>query len=193
MSMRWHSAWSALLALPLVMGAARGAIAAPDGFFSPYMAQIQEGLPAGFVMRLPAEVLLGGPASFAPEEMTVRILSSQAPPDLTVGLFTCTSGPMPCLVGSFSADRQGDPDAEAAYRRHVAAAAPLTLSGNIKGYLLEGGGDQPSPFSSLMWKQDSMIYTASFLASERQNLLRMAVSMANSPPIRPRARSAAAQ
>jgi hypothetical protein len=56
---------------------------------------------------------------------------------------------------------------------------PVTLASGVRGYLREGKRLKPaSEFSSLMWQQDSMIYTLSFLAAERDNIITMGRSMA---------------
>ena len=171
--------------LALVVGAAK-VTAKPAGIFAPDLDQIRQDLPPGYAMRLPSQILLGGPADdeFI-QRLIVRIFPSSVPPGLNVSLFTCNTGPQPCLVGSFSVDAQNSANALRELRKHQAAATPIRLTRNIQGYLLEGPKQNPSyPFSSVMWQQDSMIYKVSFLADERQNILNMAYSMANETPIR---------
>ncbi len=174
-----------LVVLALAVGAAR-VTAKPAGIFDSHLDQIRQDLPPGYAMRLPSQILLGGPADdeFI-QRLIVRIFPSSVPPGLNVSLFTCNTGPQPCLVGSFSVDAQNSANALRELKRHEAAATPIRLTQNIQGYLLEGPKQNPSyPFSSVMWQQDSMIYKVSFLADERQNILNMAYSMANETPIR---------
>lgn len=161
-------------------------VAAPATVFTPHLERIQRALPPDLAIRLPTKILLGGPADeeFV-EQLTVKLFSSTSPPGLTIGLFSCTNGPQPCLVGSFAVDSRTSLVAQQEYKRHVAAAAPIRLADGVRGYLLEGTFRQPPAiFSSVMWEQDGFYYTASFLVDERQNLLNMAASMANNPLIR---------
>lgn len=159
--------------------------ARPAAIFDPYIGEIRSNLPAGWAMRLPSAILLDGPADAAfTQQLIVKVLASKAPPLLTVSLMTCETGASPCLLGSFSVDSQTSTSAQQQLARHRAAAAPISLEKGGRGYLVEGPSQRPPyPFSSVMWQQDGMIYTVTFPATERQNLLRMAYSMANSVPI----------
>lgn len=178
-----------ILAIALgVLGQPINAIASPAPVFLPYLEGLQRQLPPGYELRLPAQILLGGP-SLAPEErdrLIVKILPTGSPLRLTISLLTCESSPYPCLVGSFSAESATSITAQQELRRHQALATPITLTpSGVRGYLHDGLHHQPaSEFSSLMWQQDSMIYSVRFLATERQNILYMAYSMANEAPIR---------
>ena len=178
-----------LLALPVVLAVLSSPIkvtALPAPVLRPHVAQIRASLPSGWSMRLPDRILLSGPADqdFI-NQLIVQVLPSTAPPRLTVSLMSCESGPHPCLVGSFSVESGDSTNAQRELARHQSAAAPIKLGRGGRGYLLEGTKQKPSyPFSSVMWRQDGMIYTITFLAGERQNILHMAYSMANEPPIR---------
>lgn len=167
-----------------IFSEAAKATARPAEVFLPHLEQIREGLPHNDVMRLPAEILLGGSGDLHPNDLIVKVRSTTAPSRLTVSLFTCESGPHPCLVGSFVAEHATSASAQHELDRHQAMNAPITLADGIQGYLREGPKLTPaSEFSSVMWEQNNMIYTVSFLAFERQNILYMARSMATEPPI----------
>jgi hypothetical protein len=166
--------------LPVAPAAAR-----PAEIFEPYLPQIQQSLPPGHVMRLPSQVRLGSSVVVDPQELIVRVFPARQPATMTVSLFACETGAYPCLVGSFSSMRANDPTAQQELSRHQAMATSITLKPGIQGFLREGARQAPaSNFSSVMWQQDGMIYTVSFLAHERQNILNMALSMANDIPIR---------
>jgi hypothetical protein len=183
--MVWRSLFSVSMLLAVLSSAAQVA-AAPAKVFTPHLEEIQRTLPADWSMRLPTKVLLGGPADdeFI-EQLIVRLFPSASPPGLTIALFSCANGPQPCLVGSFSVESLNSSIAQQEFKRHVAAAAPIRLAGEVRGYFLEGTARKPpSIFSSVMWEQNQLYYTASFLVGERENLLRMAYSMANNVPIR---------
>lgn len=177
-----------LFLVPIVLASltvATPVTAAPAQVFASSVGRIQQSLPPGWKMRLPREILLGGPADedFI-EQLIVRVFPSGSPAGLTIALFSCENGPQPCLVGSFSVDSRTSANARREFERHLAAAAPIQLAPGVRGYLLEGMHRKPqSIFSSVMWEQDGQLYTASFLVGERQNLLYMAKQMANNPPI----------
>jgi hypothetical protein len=161
------------------------AAARPAEVFSPYLEQIRLAIPPSAEMRLPSQILLGGPGGLDPNALIVKVLPTNTPPRLTVSLFTCERGPFPCLVGSFTAEPAASANAQRELSRHQAMAAPITLTDGVRGYFIEGPNQMPrSDFSSLMWQQDGMIYTVSFLAAERQNILYMARQMAIAPPLK---------
>ncbi|PSB34676.1 hypothetical protein [Stenomitos frigidus] len=161
------------------------ALAGPARVFTPHLDRIRQNLPPNFVMRLPSQVLLSEPADeeFI-QKLSVRIATSDSPPRLTVGLYSCEDDSQFCRIGTFSAVLAKTPQAQQEYQQHVAAAAPIQLTKTIRGYLLMGTAKYPaSAFSSIMWQQDDMLYTVSFANPERQNMLYMAVYMANEVPI----------
>ncbi|HEY9641978.1 MAG TPA: hypothetical protein V6C57_15935 [Coleofasciculaceae cyanobacterium] len=182
MNRRWIG-WAIGLS---VWGQAIAASARPAEVFQAHLGQIRQELPSHYVLRLPSEILLGGPG-MSPDEMNqliVKVLPASTPPRLTISLFTCNSSPYPCLVGSFSVESVTSQNAQRELLSHQRFNAPITLAEGVRGYLREGSAlNPPSDFSSVMWQQDQMIYTVSFLATERQNILYMARSMANQPPI----------
>lgn len=173
-----------VLTAGLIVGLSTPTIAAPDEMFAPHLDRIRSSLPSGFEMRLPAEVILGDAIPLETEELIVRVFSTASPPRLTIGLFTCESSPFPCLIGSFAVESTASTNAQRELNRHRSMVTPITLAQGIEGYYLEGTAQTPpSAFSSVMWQQNQMIYTVSFQAHERQNILNMAASMANEPPV----------
>ncbi|GAB4365355.1 MAG: hypothetical protein Kow00121_01790 [Elainellaceae cyanobacterium] len=167
-----------------IIGSAIEVSARPAEVFQPYLAEIREQLPFDYVMRLPSEILLGGPGGLNPNELIVKVMPTSSPPRLTISLLTCERSPFPCLVGSFSVEEATSANAQRELERHRAMNTPITLVEGVTGYLREGSSTTPaSDFSSLMWEQNGMIYSVSFLATERQNILYMGRSMATTPPI----------
>jgi hypothetical protein len=191
--MRDWRKWRIELAVPMMifpvwlatMLSPAQAVAAPAKVFSAYLDRIQQNLPPQFAMRLPAEVLLGGPADeeFL-ERLIVRVMPSTTPLGLTVGLHSCQEDSPFCLIGTFSVISGNSPIAQQEYRQHRAAASPIQLTKYLRGYVLERTAALfPSRMSSVMWQQGNLFYTIKFSAPERQNMLYMAVSMANAEPI----------
>lgn len=175
---------SSVFALAGMVGSSLQAMARPADMFQQRMEQIRQELPPGYTIRLPNEILLGGPGHLQPSDLIVRTFPSSSPQRYTISLFTCESGPYPCLVGSFSTESASSTNAQQELSRHQAMQTPITLADGVQGYLREGDRlNPPSDFSSVMWQQDNMIYTVSFLVDERQNLIDMARSMAIQPPI----------
>lgn len=185
------------IALVLVGGAGK-ALALPDQIFMPYLDEIRSNLPSGWTMRLPSQVRLESSARIKASDLIVKVFPSATPSGLTVGLFTCESDPQPCLVGTFSVVEKDSTNAQRDLQKHKAAVTPIKLGKGLLGYLMEGPRQNPAyPFSSVMWEQDNMIYTVSFLAKgrqqvlpnlyldeQRQNVLYMAYYMANDQPLR---------
>jgi hypothetical protein len=172
-----------LFVLPLF--APLRAIAAPAKVFLPHLERIQQRLPPRFVMRLPQEILLGGPADTEfIEELTVRVLVSPVPQGLTVGLYSCETEAPQCLVGTFTVMRADSAIAQREFQQYLAGATPIQLTNSIRGYVRDLPSRRlPIMTSSVMWEQEGMFYTIRFAAPERQNMLYMAVSMANNQPI----------
>ncbi|MBD1928210.1 hypothetical protein H6F74_18440 [Trichocoleus sp. FACHB-90] len=159
--------------------------ARPAEIFTPHLQEIQSNLPLGLVMRLPSQIQLSGFPDIDFSKLIVRVFPSETPAGLTVSLFTCISGPQPCLLGSFSVARNTSPNAIRDLEKHKATGDRITLKPNIKGYLLEGSKQKPAyEFSSVMWQQDNLIYRVSLPQTERLSMLFMAYSMANEAPLR---------
>lgn len=159
--------------------------ARPAAIFDPYIYQIRQELPPDFEMRLPAEVLLTAGPGLEPAELIIKLLPTPSPSRLTIGLFTCERSPFPCLVGGFTVESSQSESAQRSLDQHRRLGSPITLAEGIQGYLQDGPLLTPaSDFSTLMWEQRGMVYTLSFLAAERENILTMGRSMANQLPLR---------
>lgn len=160
-------------------------LASPAQVFLPHLSQLKQALLPGYKMRLPNEILLGGPADddFI-NSLDVRISTSRIIPSVTIGLYSCNDLKRFCFVGDFSVLSPASAIAQKEFMRHQLAASPITLSPTIRAYLLEGQYQQPrSIFSSVMWQQDNLLYQVRFAYPERQNILYMALSMVNSQPV----------
>jgi hypothetical protein len=184
-SRAWVARWIGLVSGSLLLNWGQVAAARPAAVFQPYLGEIRQWLPPDYEMRLPAEVLLTANPDFNSSELIVKVLPSWAPARLTVGLLTCERSPLPCLVGGFSVDAATSTSAQRELLEHQRQGNPITLANGVRGYLREGPSLKPtSEFSSLMWQQNGMIYTVSFLAAERENILTMGRSMANQPALK---------
>lgn len=157
----------------------------PADVFQPHLERIQATLPPNFRMRLPTQILLGGPADkdFI-DGLTVRVFALGDMPGMAVGLYTCADAHQFCLVGRFAVMSPQSPEARHLFRQHRWRGAPITLTRGIRGYYWAGDRQWPrSLFSSVMWAQDGLFYRVHFAAPERQNILYMALLMAQSAPL----------
>lgn len=167
-----------------VLGSAVGVFARPAPVFMPHIDLIQSNLPSGLAMRLPSEILLGGHSDIEESKLVVRVFPSETPQRFTVGVFTCDRSSHPCLLGSFSVENETAASAKRDLGRHQEKGDRISLGTNIEGYLIEGPRQNPSyQFSTIMWQQKDMIYTISFPAFERENIILMATSMARQDPL----------
>lgn len=167
-----------------VLTSAVGVVARPAAVFTPHLEYIQSNLPMGLAMRLPTDIPLSGHSDIEDDKLVVRVFPSETPESFTVSIFTCERSPQPCLLGSFAVDRKTGASAKRDLQRHQAIGDRIPLARNIEGYLIEGPLQNPSyQFSTLMWQQNDMIYTISFPAFERENILFMAISMAREKPL----------
>lgn len=155
-----------------------------ESVFDPYKESIRQQIPAGLSTRLPAEILVNAVKQDTIDNFTVRVFVSQKPLRLTISLHSCQTGLNPCLLGSFVTQRADDAEAKRELARHRADGLRITLKPNVAGYVIDNAQQQAAtPFATMMWEQDSMIYTLSFPQAERQNMMYMALSMANAEVI----------
>jgi hypothetical protein len=154
-----------------------------ESIFEPYKASIREQMPPGLSLRLPDKILLSASQQGELEDLTVRVFVNQNPSRMTVSLHSCKNGNTPCLLGSFVTEQKSSPTAQAELVRHQRTGLRITLKGDVFGYVLDNQTQSSTPFASVMWTQDNMIYTLSFPQTERQNMLYMALSMANAESI----------
>jgi hypothetical protein len=167
-----------------MLGSATGVFARPATVFIPHMALIENNIPVGLAMRLPTEIPLSGPSDFEESKLVVRVFPSETLESFTVSIFTCESSTHPCLLGSFAVYKRTNDSAQRDLERHQAIGDRIPLATNIKGYLIEGPRQNPSyQFSTLMWQQNNMVYTISFPANERENIVWMATSMVREQPL----------
>ncbi|KKJ00814.1 hypothetical protein [Prochlorothrix hollandica] len=157
-----------------------------DPLFQPEIPAILQSLPPNTQLRLPPTILISEPAAFDPSTLRVQILAARTPAIATINLMTCDQGLFPCLLGTIVVEARTSANGQRELARHRAAATPITLADGIQGYLLDGNLQRPPyAFSSVMWEQDNTLYTLSFPAFERQNLLFMALYMSRTAAIAP--------
>ncbi|NJN73192.1 MAG: hypothetical protein HC799_10510 [Limnothrix sp. RL_2_0] len=155
-----------------------------ESIFDPYKTAIREQIPVGLSIRLPAKILLSPDKQNAIDNFAVRVFVSQNPTRMTLSLHSCKTGVTPCLVGSFVTENQASKDAQAELARHQNSGVRITLREGVRGYVIDNAQQQgAASFATMMWAQDNMIHTLSFPQEERQNMLYMGLSMANSDAI----------
>jgi hypothetical protein len=155
-----------------------------ESIFDPHKTAIREQIPVGLSIRLPDRILLSSDKNNAIDSFTVRVFVSQNPTRMTLSLHSCTTGTEPCLVGSFVTENQASPTAQSELARHQNSGVRITLGEGVLGYVIDNAQQQgAASFATMMWAQDNMIHTLSFPQEERQNMLYMGLSMANSDSI----------
>ena len=155
-----------------------------ESVFAPYRETIREQIPVGLSLRLPEKILLSSVEQQGLDSYTVRVFVSQNPSRLTLSLHACEVSNQPCLLGSFVTENRNSRTAQEELARHKNQGQRITLKNELFGYVVDS--DQPqsaSSFATMMWEQDNMIHTLSFPQSERQNMMFMGVSMAQSDSI----------
>ncbi|MEB3163120.1 MAG: hypothetical protein VKK80_07825 [Prochlorothrix sp.] len=154
--------------------------------FQPHLATILQSLPAHTQLRLPPQLLFPPSFNLDPSQLYVQVLASRTPAIATVSLLTCEGGVFPCWVGSITVEPKFAANGPRELERHRTDGKPITLGPNLKGYLWDGLEQRP-PYgvSSVMWEQDNSIYTLSFPAQGRQELLFMALYMSRTAPVTP--------
>ena len=168
----------------LVLNSPSVVFARPASVFTSHLEEIQSNLPVGLAIRLPAELRMARLLDIDESRLIVRVFPSETPLSFTVSLFTCSRGSFPCLLGSFSANSKTNVSAQRELQKYKEKGDRITLAPNVEGYLIEGPEQNPSySFSAVMWEQNNIIYTINFPAIERQNILFMALSMAQEQPL----------
>lgn len=155
--------------------------AAAESVFAPYRENIREQIPLGLSTRLPERIFLTGLTEQSLENFSIQVFVTPNPSRLTLSLYGCKNENNRCLVGSFITESIRGQIAQNELARHQSQGEPITLKSGLFGYVLDSEQPQsPSAFVTMMWEQDNMIHTLSFPQRERQNMLYMAVSMAQS-------------
>lgn len=155
-----------------------------ESIFDPYKETIRSQIPLGLSLRLPEKILVSPSKQDSLDNFTVRVFVSQKPTRLTLSLHSCQTGVNPCLLGSFITERHDNANAKRELIRHQNSGLRITLKEGVAGYVIDNVQQQTgNSFATVMWEQDNMIHTLSFPQEERQNMLYMALSMANSLPI----------
>jgi hypothetical protein len=168
--------------------------ALPADIFAPHLQSIENELPTGLTFRLPSYFSIFQHSDINPNDLIITRFASDFPLKYNLSVFTCKEGIYSCLLSSFSVERADSVERFNELLYYSNHGDPILLNSDYQGYLIRGyliDGNKhnpPSPFSSILWQQDYMIYTISFPATERQSLLYMAFSMAQENPIYPRRR-----
>lgn len=146
--------------------------------------QISLKLPPGLTMRLPSSKWLNVRLG---DSKSIQIVPAKSKTGLTIDLFKCQQQTAACFVGSVIAEQKNSVTAQK-FKKYQAAAAPVTLAKNLRGYL-STAQKQAGAKSSLMWQQDEQYYTVNLPAtSPRQQVIFLASAIAHSSPIQSTAR-----
>ncbi len=150
--------------------------AAPAPIFQPIIRDIQNQLPRGMIMRLPA---LLPPSN----------ISLYPSIDSGDGYFTVVLGSQPgcdfhaCFTGSISAVRPNSDVGKGWLQGARQNGVPVTLGSRIRGFYTTSSTMSGGETRSVTWEQNGMIFDVSSRLMSRQQLIDIATSMTNQPPI----------
>jgi hypothetical protein len=189
--MKMHSIFS-LMASLAILGIGgfikQSAMAEPAPIFRPMLRDIQTQLPRGMVMRLPASLPYRSlPASY--NNTLYPYLSSRGG-ELSIALYyrsKCRANA--CFAGIFSVSNV-DPDRPIleilGKSASCANAAFVNIKPGIKGvYTNNRCGGSGEGTQTILWEQNGLIFEATLRAAAniKKELLEVATSMADEPPI----------
>lgn len=182
--MKYRNHQRALLLLPLVAAMLNSPVKA-SAVTTDTAQQISRSLPPDLIMRLPPQNWLNARLS-DPSSPNIQVVPQNSKTGFRLDLFKCQQQTAACFVGSVIA--QNSPAAGKELAKHQAAAAPVTIAKNLRGYLLTQK-QTDKVVSSLMWQQDEQYYTVELPATApRQQVIFLASAIARSAPIHSTAR-----
>jgi hemolysin activation/secretion protein len=160
------------------------AISNSNNVFLPYIDQIKTNLVPGLLFRLPSEIPSLDSLASQQSDYSVKVSPSLVNSGITVSIFDCKLESQACLIGNFSVSSPTASGSKEEFNQHQNIGSGINLNNQIRGYLINGlKQNPPAQFSSIMWKQDSLIYRIRFRDKNPENILAMANSMAKSVPI----------
>jgi hypothetical protein len=135
-------------------------------------------------VRLPSKELFNRTLQSGREPLSFRVFSIDQTSEMTIGVYRCDTGLPSCTVGTFWVSNSTSEFAQQMLHDHRTTQARLVpLTERIDGYWLE---DSPMSsddnVSSIIWRQDNLIYGVSFPRHQRQNWLSMTQHIAASAP-----------
>jgi hemolysin activation/secretion protein len=136
------------------------------------------------LFRLPSEIPSLDSLASQKSDYSVKVSPSLVNSGITVSIFDCKLESQACLIGNFSVSSPTASGSKEEFNQHQNIGSGINLNNQIRGYLINGlKQNPPAQFSSIMWKQDSLIYRIRFRDKNPENILAMANSMAKSVPI----------
>ena len=161
----------------------------PAPLFRPILQDIQNQIPPGLQMRLPTFM----PDASGPIPRYYPVVYADTDGlsiILAAGTETCleqaqTNGSVAgvCYAGSINVSFKGNESTSSSANSSHESRAPITLKEGVRGFYTLGNrfGSGYRPY--VQWEQDGMIYTIGGHGMTRQQLLDVAISMANQPTI----------
>ncbi|MEC4868879.1 MAG: hypothetical protein SAJ11_22625, partial [Jaaginema sp. PMC 1078.18] len=175
-----------VLSLSIILVTATS-FARPDPIFSAVVNNAETLIPKGMVMRLPANVNFHGIRG----KIQLYAEANSEPGAFRVNLQTevgCQS--RFCQMGYLGTFAEGYANSylDNLLRTPLIGQAPITLREGVRGqyYHFDPGGASSLPYAVILWEQDNQKYIVSLpliLNESRQEIIDIAVSMANESPI----------
>jgi hypothetical protein len=160
----------------------------PAPLFRPVLQDIQNQVPSGLKVRLPA--FMPNPSgSISRYHPFVQADTNSLSIIFAAGTEFCLESirandfvPGVCNMGSINVSSQGSERTSSSHSSDE-SRAPITLRNNVRGFYTLGNQFISGYRPYVEWEQDGMIYTVVGRSMERQELLDVAISMANQPTL----------
>lgn len=166
----------------------QSAMAEPAPIFRPFIRNIQDQLPRDMVMRLPASIPYRSLPASSNNTLYPYLYSKNGELGITL-YYSPGCRANPCFAGEFIVSKLDEHKSklEAIAKWSCANAVSVNIKPGIKGVYTNircgGTGDGSQ---TIFWKQNGLTFSAQLRAADniKQELLEIATSMANEPPIK---------
>jgi hypothetical protein len=162
------------------------AIAEPASIFRPFIRDIQTQLPKGMVMRLPA--VIPKPPSGIPGYRPA-IISFNAPEGGSLAIILVTSNcpetrlVAVCDTGRIVVERRNS-NTNQKLREDQQQGSSIKLKTGVRGFYRSYIQPSRGQMNEISWEQDGMIFRVMSRSMSQEQVINVAISMANELPIK---------
>jgi hypothetical protein len=161
----------------------QSAEAEPAPMFRPILRDIQNQIPKGMVMRLPASIPNNGMKLYpiVPREKS-DFLGDDA---FVIGLAsTPNCDATACNIGNLAVSRRNHSYSSELLQESRQNGEPITLKKGIRGFYFYKRAGSAGYRWEVVWEQNGMVFEVDFRRMSRKQVIDVAISMANESPIR---------
>jgi hypothetical protein len=165
---------------------AQTATAEPASIFRPLIRDIQTQLPRGMVMRLPA--VIPNPPSGIPGYRPAIIPSNDREGGYFAIVLVTSNCPETRLVAVCDTGRivveRRDSNTNQRLRENQQQGSSISLKTGVRGFYRSYIQPTRGQMHEIVWEQDGMIFMVMSRSMSREQVINVAISMANEPPIK---------